>query len=347
MSKTRDLPGQGRESTSPGEDEAIAQVVELSRKKFREDYANVRPMLRDQHPKAHGCVRAEFIVEADVPSELRHGIFARPRVYPAWIRFSSSSARPQPDSKRDAHGMAIKLMGVEGEKILPDESHEPTQDFVVANSPVFFCRNPTDYVVLASKMTEGKLLRFFFGLDPRKWRLREFRNLIRATQQRVLNPLQIRYWSQTPSALGPHAVKYSAKPQVRHKDRKRASDGRDHLKEAMARQLASGEALFDFMVQVQGDPRRMPIEDPTVAWSETSSPFRKVATIRIPSQDFTTKARKDFGEALSFTPWHSLPDHRPLGGINRVRAAVYQAVSALRHEVNGQPRREPTSADAL
>jgi hypothetical protein len=317
-------------------------VVELSREKFEHDYANVRPVLRDQHPKSHGCVRAEFVVGPDVPRDLRHGIFAQPRTYPAWIRFSSSSSQPRPDPKRDAHGMAIKVMGVEGEKILPFERDETTQDFIVANSRVFFCRHASDYVELASRMFEGRFMRFFFGADPRKWRVREFVNMMVATQKKVSNPLQIRYWSQTPFALGPHAVKYSAKPHGRGTDTEPVSARSNYLEEAMARQLASGEASFDLMVQLQTGPREMPVEDPTIRWKERASPFRKVATIRIPAQDFTTKARKDFAEGLSFTPWHSLPDHRPLGGINRVRRAVYDTISKLRHAKNDVPRREPT-----
>lgn len=237
-------------------------MVELSREKFEHDYANVRPVLRDQHPKSHGCVRAEFVVGPDVPGDLRHGIFAEPRTYAAWIRFSSSSSQPRPDSKRDAHGMAIKVIGVEGEKVLPFERDETTQDFVVANSRVFFCRNASDYVVLASRMSEGKFLRFFFGADPQKWRVREFVNMMIATQKKVLNPLQIRYWSQTPSALGPQAVKYSAKPHGGRAETKAVNAGSNHLEEAIARQLESGEASFDFMVQLQTDPRKMPIEDP-------------------------------------------------------------------------------------
>ena len=345
MTTTREVPGLGRESTPPGEETALARVVELSREKFEHDYANVRPVLRDQHPKSHGCVRAEFVVGPDVPGDLRHGIFAEPRTYAAWIRFSSSSSQPRPDSKRDAHGMAIKVMGVEGEKVLPFERDETTQDFVVANSRVFFCRNASDYVVLASRMSEGKFMRFFFGADPRKWRVREILNVMVATQKKVVNPLQIRYWSQTPFALGPQAVKYSAKPHGGRADTKVVSARSNYLEEAIARQLACGDASFDFMVQLQTDPRKMPIEDPTIRWKERRSPFRTVATIHIPTQDSTSKARKDFAEGLSFTPWHSLPDHRPLGGINRVRGAVYDAVSKLRHAKNDMPRREPTGHD--
>ena len=52
-------------------------------------------------------------------------------------------------------------------------------------------------------------------------------------------------------------------------------------------------------------------------------------------------------ENLSFTPWHSLPEHRPIGGINRVRKAVYLAVSTLRHRLNQAPRVEPTAVEAV
>ena len=337
------LPDLGEESVPPGEEAALARIVELSREKFERDHANVRPVLRDQHARSHGCVRAEFVVGPDVPPDLRYGIFAEPRTYLAWIRFSSSSADPRPDAKRDAHGMAIKVMGVEGEKVLPSQRDETTQDFVVANSRDFFVRNASDYVVLASRASEGKFLTFFFTADPRKWRVHELVNMLVASQKRVVNPLQIRYWSQAPFALGSHAVKYSAKPRGRRTDFKRASDGANHLQGAMARQLSLGEASLDFMVQLQTDPRDMPVEDPTVRWKERASPFRKVATIRIPSQSFTSKARRDFAEGLSFTPWHSLPEHRPLGGINRVRGAVYEEISRLRHEMNDVPRREPTA----
>ncbi len=115
--------------------------------------------------------------------------------------------------------------------------------------------------------------------------------------------------------------------------------------DAMQRQLASAEGCFDFMVQLQGDPRKMPVEDPTVVWRERASPFQKVATIRVPPQVFTSQAQRDFAENLSFTPWHSLPEHRSLGGINRVRKAVYELISKLRHEKNGVPRREPTESE--
>lgn len=241
--------------------------------------------------------------------------------------------------------MAIKLLGVEGPKVMASEPDATTQDFILANAKVFFCRNAQEYVELTSRASEGKFRKYFIGWNPMRWRLHELANVLVATQQRIDNPLQTQYWSQTPSALGPHVVKYSAKPRSKPQDTRGAPTGDNYLEEAMRRQLASGEGSFDFMVQVRTDPKAMPIEDPTVRWSERRSPFQKVATIRIPSQDFTSEAQKAFAENLAFTPWHALPEHRPLGGINRVRRAVYDVISELRHQKNGVARHEPTADD--
>jgi hypothetical protein len=109
--------------------------------------------------------------------------------------------------------------------------------------------------------------------------------------------------------------------------------------------LEARDACFRFTVQPQADAT-MPVEDPTVLWDEARSPPIEVATIRIPRQRFDGAAQQAFCENLSFTPWHSLPEHRPIGGINRVRKAVYLAVSTLRHRLNQAPRVEPTAVEA-
>jgi hypothetical protein len=110
----------------------------------------------------------------------------------------------------------------------------------------------------------------------------------------------------------------------------------------MQKHLTQGEACFDFLVQLRKLPTEMPIEDPTIEWSEKDSPFIPVARITIPVQAFTSPEQLAFCENLSFTPWHAILEHRPLGGINRVRKTVYDTSSRVRHELNGDKRREPT-----
>src|SRR5690606_27429785 len=119
------------------------------------------PARRDAHVKAHGCVTAEVEVHPNLPENLARGVFAAPTEYRAWIRFSNSADAPQRDKKADGRGMAIKLMGVPGDKILPGAEHETTQDFVLIDYPEFVVRDAEDYVEFTHDTNAGHPLRFF------------------------------------------------------------------------------------------------------------------------------------------------------------------------------------------
>jgi len=329
----------------PGEKGAIKRVVAVVEALMRAHYAAAEPMLRGQHPKMHGCAAAELIVGGDVPTDLRHGIFAKPRTFRAWVRFSASAMVPRPDYQRDAHGVAIQVCGVGGRKILKGETLGTTQDFVLVNNDVFFCRDAFEYAdfaeTLAAGIGNGKLktvartTAFFLGTNRQTFRPRELRNLVRVTTHKVTNPLDVRYWSQTPFRLGDRAVKYSLRPCPGPEVEGPAESSDRRLGEALERTLRHREATFELMVQRQVGPHRMPVDDPTVRWKESASPFQKVATLRLPVQDCSSQERRNHGERLVCTPWHSLPEQRPLGGINRVRREVYVASARLRAERNG------------
>lgn len=304
-----------------------------------------RPAHRDAHPRAHGCVRAEFRVDDDVPPNLAQGVFVPSRSYPAWIRFSNGNPdATRHDAEGDVRGMAIKLLGVPGEKLLPDERGAQTQDFVLMSHPVFFSDDPRRYLDLV-QVTGIK--------NPLKKKLKEFLALgltgaliaHKATSLKIASPLETRYWSTVPYRLGdpPHkqAVKFSARPAGPPMATIPGNPAPQFLRDTMVRQLAAGEARFDFLIQ----PRRadMSVENSMVEWKEADAPFVKVATITIPRQQFGTPERDQFGENLSFTPWHALPQHRPLGAVNRIRRLVYQTISRLRHDLNKAPRQEPSS----
>jgi hypothetical protein len=321
------------EVAPPGEAEAIAFITGVIEDRIRRA-ARSGPARRDAHAKPHGCVRAEFRVLDDLPPTLRVGVFATPRTYEAWIRFSNGSGTPQRDSRGDGRGMAIKLMGVA-------DSPSTTQDFVMINYPAFFVRNAADYVQLE---TAKSPVRFFFpGLNPFKFRLHEARMALSTALGKARNPLNIRYWSMTPYRYGEAACKFSARP-AGGLSPFVARDGPDFLHANLARHLATAGASFDFMVQLRSRPAVMPIEDATIIWNEGDAPFTQVARMTIPPQPFDTAEQHAFCENLSFTPWHCAEAHRPLGGINRVRKVVYEQISRLRHELNGAPRIEPTES---
>src|SRR6185503_6941129 len=67
---------------------------------------------RGGNTKTHGIVRGELVVSDGLPRELRHGIFAEPRTYRAWVRFSGPGPYVTPDIDDVGFmSISIKLMG--------------------------------------------------------------------------------------------------------------------------------------------------------------------------------------------------------------------------------------------
>ena len=307
-----------------------------------------RPAVRDAHPKHHGCVAASFEMNSSLPDKFQTGVFKPGKSYKAWIRYSNGSADPsQPDIKGDGRGMAIKIFGVPGEKILGATDERGTQDFLMINHPVFFADDPERYQETIEAARNGARLKALISSG-----FRGAKEIIALQGIKISNPLQTQYFSMVPYRLGvgagSKAVKYSAKPCSVAKDPMPGKDAHpDYLRAAMQNTLSRGDACFEFMVQVSQDFNSMPVEDPITEWSQSKSPFVKVATIHIPKQNFTSDAQQQFCEQISMNPWHATAEHRPLGAINRARRVAYEASSKFRHQLNQTPRQEPTGNETF
>jgi catalase len=339
----------------PPEDEALLIEQVLIHSIASMKHKPHPPTPRDQHPKSHGYVEGEFIVEENIPDKFKIGIFSTPKTYPVWIRFSNGGSDRDrdgnflPDTVGDVRGMAIKLTGVEGKMAVEDQdlTHQGEQDFVLMNSPIFFIRDIQGYInffPIAKAMKEGKITFDSSGKpndvpDELKVQFQAIAYALPILQsiraKQTTSPLEIPYWSATPYKLGDHGIKFAVVPQITGKtfNPETADDPSHYLREAMIQHLASGDAYFDFKVQLQTDASKMPIEDPTVEWDEQESPYIKVAKIRIPQQDFNTNQRQKLDENQSFSPWHSLVEHKPLGGVNRARK-IYTKLAKIRNEKN-------------
>jgi hypothetical protein len=292
--------------------------------------------------KTFGVVRAEFRVRGDLPDQLRHGVLANARTFPAWVRFSGPGPYAPPDLYDYGQcSVGIKLMDVPGPKLLNDERF--TQDLTMVSPASFVTPNVRENAKL-QRYVRARTNLFYF-INPADTHL--LAAIMQALYSRMhTSPLETRYYSNVPFLLGKgQAVQYSLRPRPATRTRipVRASD--NYLREAMARTLARGPWSFDFMVQLQTDPHRMPIEDAPVKWPERLSPYIPVAELRIPRQRFDTPAQLAFADNLSYNPWHSLEVHRPLGNQNRARQRMYQELSRLRQSMNDTPHVEPTGAE--
>lgn len=279
---------------------------------------------RGAHAKGHACVKAYFDINEDLDPNLKHGIFKTDvQSYKSWIRFSNGSPKIAVDTENDSRGFAIKLINVE----------QQTQEFLLHNSPAFFSINLDDYNSLVE--SPDKVKYFFPSYNPLSWRLRELSHVTDTLAPPPYSPVWDEYFSNTAYKLGPLNVKYKVQSclPVKSTEGQDQNDA-DFLRKTLATELDSGEACLQFMVQIQDANKHMPIEDPSVLWKESDSAYLPVATITIPSQQFDSAEQQQFCENLSFSPWNTLTEHRPIGALNRVRKMVYQASSLYRHQFN-------------
>lgn len=278
---------------------------------------------RFNQAKTTACVKAEFEVLDGLPAELSQGLFAQPGRYDAVVRFANASS--DDDRDKDVRGMSIKVFAVPGEVILGDSG---VQDFVLNSEPALFVATPREFLQFVEASESGSPWRFFI-------RPSNFSSLIAVLRGRkaIASPLDIPFWSTTPYRFGQDnavAVKYSAKPCSQVTTTLADDLSADHLSEAVAAHLRRAPACFDFAVQFQADPVQMPIEDASVVWDERVQPFRNVGRIVVNDQAVISEEALARCESMAFNPWHALPEHRPLGGINRVRREVYEEMARFR-----------------
>jgi catalase len=300
--------------------------------------------LRDAHAKAHGCVKAEVQVLPELPGELRQGMFSEPgKTWQATMRLSNGNAYPQFDSIRDARGMAIKLFDVPGTQLLSDRQGRSEQDFVMFSHPNFFVSNVAEYRQNVAAQADGKkMMAFFPGWDPRAWQVRHLFIALATLAPAPSSPTRTTYFSVSPYKFGEANAKFRVMPDpdscpaynLPEQNRKLPN----FLRNALNQQLSTDRvpACFALQIQRQDANKYMPIEDTSIEWRESDAPFETVARIKVPAQDFDTPALNLQCDNQSFNPWFGIEAHRPIGGINRLRKAVYEAVSDYRHARNAE-----------
>jgi hypothetical protein len=302
---------------------------------------------RGGNTKTQGIVRGEFIVHDNLPRTLRHGIYADPRTYRAWVRFSGPGPYVTPDIDDVGFmSISIKLMGVPGPKLMDEEKF--TQDMFGVSTPTFV--TPDTKANAQLQIESLKNAQIFYFINLHRPHILDFimQGLWIKTQT---SPFEAPYFSCVPYLLGEgQAMQYSVWPKSTKRTRVprlplRPPD--DYLRDAMIASLAEGAVEFDIRVQLQTDSHLMPIENAAVLWPEKLSPRISVATLRLPKQTFNSPAQMEFAKRLSYNPWHSIPEHRPLGNQSRARRQMYLKLSTLRHTMNNVPHYEPTGDEVF
>ncbi|MEI5689002.1 catalase family protein [Sphingomonas kyungheensis] len=305
--------------------------------------------VRASHAKSTACVIGKLIVAPGLPPELAQGLFADPGTFDVAVRFAQGPGEKLGDRVSTHRGMSIKVFGVEGTKLPGHDA--PTQDFVLASGTTFPAATAAGFLSQAKKigltvpMPEG--VKSAAASVARN--INKVLNAVGAGPSPTLDfyghpfshPLVEEYFSQCPVRYGDHVAKIGAFPVSAEQhvladwqlDPHQDEDGFRH---ASVEYFEGKDAVFELRAQLWTDAETQPIEDTSVDWPTSESPYRTVATIRLPRQSAYGPDRvRYFDEVMTFRPAHSLEVHRPLGGVMRARMQVYQALSDFRHRENG------------
>ncbi|GGD39185.1 catalase family protein [Pseudoxanthomonas indica] len=344
------------EQTELDEQHAIDQLIEVFSGMARTVADHEGHAHRAVHAKGQALLRGWLEVEANLPEELAQGLFAQAGGYETLIRLWSPPAEQLPDNVSTPRAIALKVIGVQGERVAgDDEAH--TQDFLMVNGPAFSAPGPAGFV------RSAKLLAATTEKMPRTKRV--ISATLRGTEAALEalggesgklkglggepqhHPLGETFFTQVPFLYGPYMAKFSLAPLspalLALRDQHLASTP-EAQREAITEFFSTLDAPAEWELRVQlcRNLERMPIEDASVPWPEQDSPWQTVARLSIPTQTgWDGHASEVQEDSLAFAPWHALAAHRPLGAVNRARRQVMAASREFRSGFNGCPIREP------
>jgi hypothetical protein len=317
---------------------------------------------RGVHAKAHGLLVGEFEVLPDLPPTLAQGLFATPQTYPAALRLSTIPGDVLDDAVSVPRGAALKIVGVNGPRVSGSE-HDVTQDFLFVTGKVFSAATPDAF------LRKLKLLAVTTDRVPRL--KKALSSVARGAEKIVerygapnptlltlggypeINILGDEFYTQGPILYGDYIAKLALKPfsnnlRVLTRQPLKLSGHPDGIRQAVVEFFQSNSAVWDIQVQLCTNLETMPIEDASVTWPETESPYLSVARLYMPAQDAWRADRVELlDERMAFSAWNALAAHRPLGGIMRARQAVYAAGARFRIDYNLRTVAKPRSAADL
>lgn len=370
----------GEETFLPNEGELFEQMARDVEDMQRRLATVNGSKMRGFHAKGHGCVLGTLhVTVAESASRAKVGLFAENKTFPTWVRYSNGTGFVQADRRTDVRGVAFKVMGVPGRKLLPGAEDATTQDILMTNGPITPAASSIQFVQFGKALTDARVTPDGEEVGAVEGLLQTGGFLLRRENQRIRRTLLSHVLPRVESKgslLGEQfwtggAIAMGVEPTAPGEDPLRAPakqaakmtaiagvmrDGacvpvRDlpnpfdsgYLRKDLRERMKNAETCLELRMQFQEDPRRQLIEDTSVEWLESDSPMMTVGYVSIPRIDLddpATAGAEAFCEGLSWSPWHTLPEHRPLGNIQRARLAVYEA---SRRERGGSP--EPTGQE--
>jgi hypothetical protein len=315
--------------------EAITErVLEMQAKAADEQKV---PLRRGTHAKGTAA-QAQFEVfdvgagrDPALAARMAKGIFAKPGVYPAIVRFGNADSKVNSDFKADVRSLSFSVDLTRNGTITPDQN-VPRQDFSMQNTKTLPINDAHAFLATMKLLTASNPAAGLWSL-PFKDKLRVFRTLALVTVQshQKIEPYQkLRYGSNVPFRHGAaDTVKFSATPLPENPARVLDKSNPNALQDELLRHLKEDGKMsaFDFGIQFldatkmtywgnRQDPNFW-TENASIEWKEAEAPFHNVARLTFLAN---SQLLLGAGDAVYFdVTGNTTPDSKPVGSINRAR----------------------------
>ncbi len=356
------VTGSDAERSSAREKVEIDEIIERSLLMQSNAAAKQKRALgRGTHVKGVS-VRAQFEVfdvtvgrDRELAARLAKGMFAKPSIYPAIVRFGNADPNKNSDFKPDVRSLSFSVDLTCGGAVVPHSS-VGRQDFSMQNTKTLPINDAAGFVAISRVLTASNPAVGLWSL-PFKDKLRLLRTLTLVQfqlHQKIKPYQQLRYESNVPFRYGPvDVVKHSATPSPDNPASPLQRRNPNGLQDELIRHIQEDSKMssFDFGVQFL-DTARMTywgkhrdtnfwIENASVLWKEAEAPFHTVARLTLLAK---SQLQPDVAEATYIdVTGNSTPDSTPLGSINRARWPAEVASRRARMQAAGRQEAERPS----
>ncbi len=213
------------------------------------------------------CVGAEFEVfdvasgrDPALAARLAKGIYARPGIYPATVRFSNSDPKVNSDFKPDVRAMSFAVELANGGATGTGD-HCARQDYSLQSATTLPINDVHAFAVLARVLGASSPARILWS-SPFRDKLIFASSFIKAsmqTHQRIRPYQHLRYWGNVPFRHGAaDVVKHAATPSAGNSARPLERNNPNALQDELIRHVNEDTTMssFDFGLQLL-DPERM------------------------------------------------------------------------------------------
>ena len=296
-----------------------------------------RPLARGTHAKGVS-VAATFKVfdvtigrDPGLAARLAKGIFARPGIYPAVVRFGNADPGKNSDFRPDVRSLSFSVDLAHDGAAISDE-HVCRQDFSLQNTTTLPINDSPAFVAIMKLLTASNPAAGLLSLSLKdKLRVLRTLTLVQVQTHQAIKPYQqLRYWSNVPFRHGPiDVVKYSATPSPDNPSSPLQKKNPNGLQDELIRHVEEDSKMSSFEFGVQFlDTGRMTywgkrydanfwIENASVEWREDEAPFHTIARLTLLAKSHHQPA----AAAATYidVTGNSTPDSTPVGSINRAR----------------------------